>query len=65
VNVNLHELLIILMLDFKSAINVALAFCMGNNIENILSNPIGQPMATVRDLRSPGANLFNPKGPRK
>ncbi|KAI0075968.1 APC amino acid permease [Panus rudis PR-1116 ss-1] len=29
------------------AINVALSFCMGTDIENIMSNPIGQPMATI------------------
>ncbi|PPQ75687.1 hypothetical protein CVT26_001521, partial [Gymnopilus dilepis] len=28
-------------------VNVALAFCMGTDIENILSSPIGQPMATI------------------
>ncbi|EMD30986.1 hypothetical protein CERSUDRAFT_120193 [Gelatoporia subvermispora B] len=28
-------------------INVALAFCMGTDIEGIMSNPIGQPVATV------------------
>ena len=31
----------------NTAINVVLAFCMGNDIENILANPIGQPMATA------------------
>ncbi|KIP07828.1 hypothetical protein PHLGIDRAFT_29863 [Phlebiopsis gigantea 11061_1 CR5-6] len=28
-------------------INVALAFCMGTDIAGIMSNPIGQPMATI------------------
>ncbi|KAF8892309.1 APC amino acid permease [Gymnopilus junonius] len=28
-------------------LNVAMAFCMGTDIENILSSPIGQPMATI------------------
>ncbi|KDR73321.1 hypothetical protein GALMADRAFT_251941 [Galerina marginata CBS 339.88] len=28
-------------------LNVALAFCMGKDTENILSSPIGQPMATI------------------
>ena len=31
-----------------SAINVALTFCMGKDIENIMADPVGQPMATVR-----------------
>ncbi|KAF8347229.1 amino acid transporter [Amanita rubescens] len=26
---------------------VALAFCMGTNLQNIVNNPIGQPMATI------------------
>ena len=29
------------------AINVALAFCMGTDLDSILNNPIGQPMATI------------------
>ena len=29
------------------AINVSLAFCMGTDIESLLDNPIGQPMATI------------------
>lgn len=29
------------------AINVSLAFCMGTDIEGLLDNPIGQPMATI------------------
>ncbi|KAF8690359.1 hypothetical protein AX14_002975 [Amanita brunnescens Koide BX004] len=28
-------------------INVALAFCMGTDLQNITNNPIGQPMATI------------------
>lgn len=35
------------------AINVALAFCMGSDIEGIMSNTIGQPMATVCLFRAP------------
>ena len=31
-----------------AAINIALAFNMGKDMESIVSNPIGQPMATVR-----------------
>ena len=30
-----------------SAINIALAFCMGTDIEYLLSSPIGQPMAQI------------------
>ena len=29
------------------AINVSLAFCMGTDLEGILDNSIGQPMATI------------------
>ena len=29
------------------AINVSLAFCMGTDLQTILDNPIGQPMATI------------------
>ncbi|KAH9922314.1 APC amino acid permease [Epithele typhae] len=29
------------------AINVALAFCMGTDLDSILNSPIGQPMATI------------------
>ena len=29
------------------AINVALAFCMGTDLDAIYNNPIGQPMATI------------------
>ncbi|PFH48189.1 hypothetical protein AMATHDRAFT_150477 [Amanita thiersii Skay4041] len=29
------------------AVNVALAFCMGNDLESIINNPIGHPMATI------------------
>ena len=29
------------------ALNIVLAFTMGKDLENILSNPIGQPLATV------------------
>ncbi|OCH88546.1 APC amino acid permease [Obba rivulosa] len=32
---------------FGWGINVALAFCMGTDIQGIMSNPIGQPVATV------------------
>lgn len=31
---------------------------MGNDIEAIVSNPIGQPMATVRKLPSPSYHLL-------
>ncbi|KAF5385979.1 hypothetical protein D9615_002624 [Tricholomella constricta] len=37
------------------AINVALTFCMGKDLEGILGSPIGQPMATI---------LFNSFGQR-
>ncbi|RDB16736.1 putative amino-acid permease PB24D3.02c [Hypsizygus marmoreus] len=37
------------------AINVALTFCMGTDLEGILDSPIGQPMATI---------LFNSFGQR-
>jgi len=30
-----------------SAIDIALAFCMGTDIEYLLSSPIGQPMAQI------------------
>ncbi|KAI8986825.1 APC amino acid permease [Trametes punicea] len=36
-------------------INVVIAFCMGTDLESILDNPIGQPMATI---------LFNSLGRR-
>ncbi|EIW55875.1 APC amino acid permease [Trametes versicolor FP-101664 SS1] len=29
------------------AINVVIAFCMGTDLESIMENPIGQPMATI------------------
>ncbi|KAI0635036.1 hypothetical protein C8Q77DRAFT_1156391 [Trametes polyzona] len=29
------------------AINIVIAFCMGTDLESILGNPIGQPMATI------------------
>ncbi|THG97090.1 hypothetical protein EW026_g4846 [Hermanssonia centrifuga] len=29
------------------AINVAIAFCMGNDVDSIMASPIGQPMATL------------------
>ena len=29
------------------AINVSLAFCMGTDLDAILNDPIGQPMATI------------------
>ena len=32
---------------YLKGINVALAFCMGTDLQNIVNNPIGQPMATV------------------
>ncbi|CAL1708623.1 unnamed protein product [Somion occarium] len=32
---------------FGFAVNIALSFCMGTDIENIMANPIGQPMATI------------------
>ena len=31
----------------SKGVNVALAFCMGTDLQNIVNNPIGQPMATV------------------
>jgi len=34
-------------LSCTSAINIALAFCMGTDIEYLLSSPIGQPMAQI------------------
>lgn len=37
-----------ILLGRPAAINVALAFNMGKDMESIVSNPIGQPMATVR-----------------
>jgi hypothetical protein len=30
-----------------SAINVSLAFCMGNNIDSLINSPVGQPMAQI------------------
>lgn len=30
-----------------TAVNIALAFCMGNDLENLLNSPIGQPMAQI------------------
>ena len=30
--------------------NIALVFSMGTDVESIVSNPIGQPMATVRNV---------------
>jgi len=38
------------MIETPSAINVALTFSMGTDIESILGSPIGQPMATVSEL---------------
>ena len=32
---------------YLKGVNVALAFCMGSDLQNIVDNPIGQPMATV------------------
>ena len=32
---------------YLKGVNVALAFCMGTDLQNIIDNPIGQPMATV------------------
>ena len=36
-----------LTLTYLAAINVALAFCMGTDLDGILNDPIGQPMATI------------------
>ena len=33
-----------------TVVNIVVAFCMGTDLEGIMSNPIGQPMATVRTL---------------
>ena len=33
--------------DILKGINVALAFCMGTDLQNIVNSPIGQPMAIV------------------
>ena len=33
--------------NILKGINVALAFCMGTDLQNIVNSPIGQPMATV------------------
>ena len=30
-----------------TAINIALAFCIGTDLDSIINNPIGQPMATI------------------
>lgn len=38
---------IIFLTSIYPAINVAIAFNMGSDIEGILASPIGQPMATV------------------
>ena len=35
------------LLTIFTAINMALAFCMGTDLDAILNNPIGQPMATI------------------
>ena len=35
------------MLTLIPAINVALAFCMGNDIQALLDNDVGQPMAQI------------------
>ena len=32
---------------YSKGVMVALAFCMGTDLQNIVDNPIGQPMATV------------------
>jgi hypothetical protein len=32
---------------YLKGVNVTLAFCMGTDLQNIINNPIGQPMATV------------------
>ncbi len=34
-------------IDTFEGINVSLAFCMGTDIEGLMSNPIGQPMAAI------------------
>lgn len=36
--------------------NMALVFNMGTDLETILSNPIGQPLATVSIVRSLKSN---------
>ena len=36
-----------MMTSLPPAINVALAFCMGTDMDSILNNPIGQPMASI------------------
>ena len=35
---------------WSTVVNIVIAFCMGTDLEGIMSNPIGQPMATVRAL---------------
>ena len=35
------------MTSLSPAINVALAFCMGTDMDSILNSPIGQPMASI------------------
>ena len=42
-----HLMIRLCVNDALSGVNVALAFCMGTDLENIVNNPIGQPMATV------------------
>ncbi len=34
-------------LNYHTAINVVLAFCMGTDLDAILNSPIGQPMAEI------------------
>ena len=34
---------------YLKGVNVSLAFSMGTDLQNIVDNPIGQPMATVSD----------------
>ena len=38
-----------MLINTLSGLNVALAFCMGEDLVSIISNPIGQPLATVLD----------------
>lgn len=37
----------ILMTYYSPGINVSLAFCMGTDLESVLSSPIGQPMGQI------------------
>ena len=42
----------------SAVVNVVLAFFMGNDIEAIVSNPIGQPMATLRKTPHPSLPIL-------